>query len=811
MRSRTVRQLRGTVYLIIVVVGALLSSTPAQETVHPAPLTSDGVEFFEKQIRPLLVKHCYECHGPESDPAEGDLRLDTRQGLLQGGKSGAIVLPREPEQSRLITAVRYTDPLVQMPPDGKLSDREIDALVEWVRRGAPDPRSDDAAQPATSSASVSDDRRQWWSFQPVREPAVPQVRSGSWAQNEIDRFILAKLESHGMQPAPAADKRALIRRATFDLTGLPPTPEEVEDFLADESPTAFARVIERLLASRHYGERWGRHWLDVVRYADTSGCNSDFPIPQAYLYRNYVIDSFNGDKPYDQFLREQIAGDLLPADSDDNRYEQIIATGYLPISRRFSSVAEEFHLTLDDTIDNFGKAILGLSVSCARCHEHKFDPILQEDYYALHGIFESTKYAFPGTEIYRHQQDLTPLVPRERAEQELRPFLDRMAELDAEIYRNYSRVEMLDAGKEKDGVKARVKKLQAERDELLKKLPDFPKAFAAFEGTPVNSPVQLKGDPKNLGPVVPRGFLQVLGGQKVPADESGSGRLQLAAWITDPANPLTARVMVNRVWLHHFGQGIVRTPDDFGTRGAVPTYVELLDWLTVRFTESGWSIKSLHRRIMLSQAYQMACIENGKYRQRDPQNELLWTFNRRRLSAEELRDAILAISETLDRSPGGPHPFKPEIEWRYTQHKPFVDDFPSNGRSVYLLQQRILQQPYLSTFDGADTNVVTGLRKVSTTPQQALFMLNSEFVHEQAARLADRLMRETPAPAATIDRAFQLVLGRPASAGEIDEALAYQRGVRAKLKAAGADRPKQAAWHSYFRVLLTSNEFMFVE
>lgn len=789
----------------------LLSSASAQQAIQPAPVTPAGAEFFEKQIRPLLVKHCYECHGPESDPPEGELRLDTRQGLLQGGKTGMVVVPREPEQSRLIVAVRYTDPLVQMPPDGKLSDREIDALVEWVRMGAPDPRTDAGPQPAASSASLSEERRKWWSFQPVRDPAVPQVRDESWSHNEIDRFILSKLETQGMQPAPLADKRTLIRRATFDLTGLPPTPEEVEAFIADGSPTAIACVIERLLASRQYGERWGRHWLDVVRYADTSGCNGDFPIPQAYLYRNYVIDSFNDDKPFDQFLREQIAGDLLPAESDEKRFEQIIATGYLAISRRFSSVAEEFHLTLDDTIDNFGKAVLGLSVSCARCHEHKFDPIPQEDYYALHGIFESTRYAFPGTEIYRHQQDVTPLVPRERIERELRPFLDRMAELDADILRTYSPVETLDAGKEKDALKSRVKKLQTERDELLKKLPDFPKAFAATESTPVNSHVQIKGDPKNPGKEVPRGFLQILGGQTLPAEEAGSGRLQLAAWVTDPANPLTARVLVNRVWLHHFGQGIVRTPDDFGTRGAVPTYAELLDWLTTRFLESGWSIKSLHRRIMLSRAYQTACTENEDYRRRDPQNELLWTFNRRRLSAEELRDAILAVSGALDRSPGGPHPFIPEIEWRYTQHKPFVDDFPSNRRSVYLMQQRIRQQPYLATFDGADTNAVTGLRKVSTTPQQALFMLNSQLVHEQAARLADRVARDAQTPDAAIDRALRLVLGHAASPDEIREALAYQRDVRAKLKSAGVDQPKQAAWQSYLRVLLTSNEFVFVD
>src|SRR5687768_11489435 len=350
----------------------------------------------------------------------------------------------------------------------------------------------------------------WWSFRPVEPHAAPAVKDGAWPRGDLDRFVLAKLESQGMQPPPEGSKRTLIRRATFDLTGLPPTPEEVDAFLADESSDAFAKVVDRLLAASAYGERWGRHWLDVVRYADTSGCNGDFPAPEAWRYRNYVIDSFNKDKPYDQFLREQLAGDLLPAGSDEQRFEQVVATGYLPISRRYSSVAEEFHLTLEDTIDNVGKAVLGLTVSCARCHDHKFDPIPQTDYYALYGIFESTKYAFPGTEIYRHPQNLVPLVPRERLEKELRPLLARMEEMDAEMLRLYTEYAELDTNDPKKGkLRGRFDKLMGERDELVKKLPEFPKAYAASEGKPADAHVQLKGDPKQLGAKVPRGFLQV--------------------------------------------------------------------------------------------------------------------------------------------------------------------------------------------------------------------------------------------------------------------------------------------------------------
>jgi hypothetical protein len=663
-----------------------------------------------------------------------------------------------------------------------------------------------------AAGAGSQDPREWWAFQPVAAHEVPGgAGADATPQAVIDRLILSALESAGMKPPPAASKRTLIRRATFDLTGLPPTPEEVGAFLADESPEAFAKVVDRLLASPTYGERWGRHWLDVVRYADTSGCNGDFPAPEAWRYRNYVIDSFNKDKPYDQFLREQIAGDLLPAKSDEERYEHIIATGYLPISRRFSSVAEEFHLTLDDTIDNLGKAVLGLTVSCARCHDHKFDPIPQSDYYALYGIFQSTKYAFPGTEIYRHPQDLVPLVPRQRLEGELRPYLVKMAELDGEIFRLYSKVEAMDTGKEKDDVKARVHKLQDERDRLVKSLPAFPKAYAASEGTPADAPLLLKGDPKHPGPVVPRGFLQVLGGQKLPPGTTGSGRLQLAGWVTDKSNPLTARVMVNRVWLHHFGRGLVRTPDDFGTRGSPPTHPELLDWLAKRFVDGGWSVKSLHRQVMLSQAYQSACVENADYARRDPQNTLLWTFNRRRLSAEEVRDAMLFVGGNLDRAPGGPHPFKPEWEWRYTQHNPFVDDFPTDKRSVYLMQQRIRMQPYLGTFNGADTNACTGQRGSDTPPQQALFMLNSEFAHKQAKALAERLSREALTPEARVAQAFLLVLGRPPTVDERREAKEYVSGVEGPLEQAGVAEREKSAWASYLRVLLSSSEFVFVD
>ena len=767
-----------------------------------------GVEFYEKKIRPLLVENCYQCHSAGAKKVKGGLLLDTRAGVARGGESGDVM--GDVDKSLLLRAVRYADPALQMPPDKKLAARDIEALVEWVRMGTPMPGDIETSAAAQKRGGNFDEARKWWSFQPVRPVAPPAVKNQPWARGDIDRFVLAKLESAGMKPAPPADRRTLIRRVTFDLTGLPPTPQEIESFCADESADAFENVVERLLASRHYGERWGRHWLDVVRYADTSGCNGDFPMPEAWRYRNYVIDSFNRDKPYNQFIREQIAGDLLPAESEEQRYEQIVATGYLAISRRFSSVAEEFHLTLDDTVDNLSKGVLGLTMSCARCHDHKFDPIPQEDYYALYGIFQSTTYAFPGTEIYRQPHDLTPLVPKERLESELRPLLAKLDELNDQMYVVYGRVEKLDTGKEKESARGQFEKLKKERDELIKKLPKFPKAYAASEGTAANARLHRKGDHKNLGDAVPRGFPQILGGYKVPSDAKRSGRLELAGWLTDPSNPLTARVFVNRVWQHHFGRGLVRTPDDFGTRGTPPTHPELLDYLAATFVTEGWSVKALHRRIVLSQSYQMACIEDAPSTLRDPQNELLWTFNRRRLSAEEVRDSMLAVSGALDRTPGGPHPFKSELEWRYTQHNPFVDDFPTNRRSVYMMQQRIRQQPYLGTFDGADTNAVTGLRRTDTTPQQALFMLNSDFVHKQAGLLADRLAKEASGAEERIRLAYRLALGRVATDDEVKEALAYLERIRGPLNAASA-ADDRAAWASYLRVLLSSNEFIFVE
>jgi hypothetical protein len=709
------------------------------------------------------------------------------------------VVPGKPDESLIVTAVRQAGSL-KMPPGRKLEAAQIDALVEWIRMGAPDPRTDGAP---TSAAAVDFEKaKQHWAYRPLTDPAPSPAVPAEWNGSAIDRFIKAKLDSEKLVPQPRASKAALIRRATYDLIGVPPTPEEVEAFVQDRSPKAFEKVVDRLLSSQQYGEKWGRHWLDVVRYADTAGDNADFPVPAMYRYRNWVIAAFNRDEPYDQFLREQIAGDILaarladPAGKDREEYdEKTIATGYLANSRRFGSRAAEFHLTIDDTIDNLGKGVLGLTIACARCHDHKFDAIPNADYYALYGIFKSTRYAHAGTEIYPHTYGFAALNPAQSAS--LKRYEDELSGLD-------NRIEDMKAGRIKFATPEEKKKAEQENRERLKKLsaeyPYFQKAYAVSEGTPGDARVLVRGEPKDLGPTVPRGFLTVLGGQKLPPDEKGSGRLELAGWVTDPKNPLTARVMVNRVWQKHFGRGIVATPDDFGVRGEAPSHPELLDYLASRFIESGWSVKKLHRMIMLSRAYQAASSDNPSDALKDSKNAYLWRFNPRRLDAEELRDSLLALAGNLVPAPGGEQPFTPEMSWKYTQHVPFIgadDHFATDKRSVYLMQQRIRRQPFLELFDGPDPNAETGTRPLTTTALQALYFMNDPFFHAQAAALAARVRKDRD----PLREAFRLIYGRVPTGDESKE-------MRRFLAANG---PEDQAWPAMMRVLLASNEFLMVE
>lgn len=712
---------------------------------------------FETQVRPVLAAKCVKCHGP--DKSSAGLRVDSREALLRGGENGPALVPGKPDESLLIKAARRHDKDVSaMPPDKPLVADEVLSLEKWVRDGA--------VWPATATAVRSE---RHWSFLPVKAVTPPN------ASAPVDAFLARKHKELGVRPTPPADKLTLIRRATFDLTGLPPTPEDVEAFVKDTSPDAFRKVVDRLLASRHYGEKWGRHWLDVARYADTAGETADFPAPLAWKYRDYVIAAFNADKPYNELLREQIAGDILaaalPADAPPSHYAELVtATGYLAVARRFGfDPLKDHFLTLEDTIDTVSKSVLGLSIACARCHDHKYDPVTAKDYYALYGIFAGTEFPYAGGEKDKVPRGNVPLVPPKRIKDTaagLRLIVGATAGLNA------------------DSVVAK----------------SMPLAYAVREGTPQDAKLHKRGDPETPGEVVPRRFISILGGQPVPPN-SGSGRLALADRLADPTNPLTARVMVNRIWQNHFGAGLVATPNDFGTRGSPPSHPELLDWLASEFVRSGWSIKAMHRTLMLTEAYQRSAATSAENLKADANNVSLWRYPRRRLSAEEVRDTLLAASGDLDQTPGGPHPFPDPKTWGFTQHAPFVATYDHTRRSVYLMTQRIRRHPFLALFDGTDPNASTASRQTTTVPTQALFFLNDPFVHARASGFASKL-QTLPDDRARVDRAYRLMFGRPPR--DVEQAFAEKF-----LLSAGGD--KKAAWASLLRVLFGTNEFVYVD
>jgi hypothetical protein len=882
-----------------------------------------------------------------------------------------------------------------MPPDTKLPAAVADDFALWIKKGAPWPAK---TTPGTFVA------KKHWSFGPLRESPPPPHAT---LKHPIDRYLAAAWDAKKLAPVGKADRRTLIRRVTFDLTGLPPTPEEIESFEKDAAPDAYAKLVERLLASPHYGERWGRHWLDVVRYADTAGETADFPVPDAWRYRNYVINAFNADRPYHDFLREQIAGDLLaeqlPVDATpEKRAELVVATGYLAVARRFGfDILKDHHLTLEDTVDVLGKSVLGLTIGCARCHDHKNDPVSQHDYYALFGIFDSTRFPFSGCEHTRVPRDMVPLASAttlktfqaemqkfEQAKAESEKALRARAslpatmrvtgdmpnggaqdfakgtnaaalqritvkkgdmlqlavlpkanhgadstlvdfeirELDgkrvwnltndalprfadatnplADVWHFFDTAAaptlfttmMRDAGNVKgvhllrgaeewpsvfvnvnaqpvtafvtvkmpakslalhpgprtgavvawtspiDGVVSVTGRVQdldvgggdgiawtlehrpgfapellatkqhlVAMNEVRQRMQDAKtkagQAYAVAEGKPHHVPVHLRGDPDSPGEVVPRRFLELFGGQPVTSPEKTSGRLQLAGWLTGQAAPLTARVMANRVWQHHFGAGLVKTPSDFGVRGDPPSHPELLDDLAKRFIDGGWSVKALHRFILSSEAYQRSSQHHDDNAKLDPENVYLWRFSRRRLSAEEIRDSILAVSGDLDRVPGAAHPFPDSKGWGFTQHGPFNAVYDHDKRSVYLMTQRIKRHPFLALFDGPDANASTPTRYTTTVPTQSLFFMNDPFLHAKAKSFADRL-QALPTDDARLNRACRLCFGRAPS--DAERAIA-----RRFLDDAGRDSPvtdrSRVAWAAWLRVLFASNEFLHVD
>jgi hypothetical protein len=656
------------------------------------------------------------------------------------------------------------------------------------------------------------------------------------ARTPIDNFIIAQLEHRHLRLARRADKPTLIRRATYDLTGLPPTPEEVAAFVTDRSSDAFDKVMERLLASPRYGERWGRHWMDVVRYADTAGDNADYPVPELCLYRDYIIDAFNSDKPFDRFVQEQLAGDILARDTPDQYAQSVIATGFLALSRRYGTGPYElWHLTLENTIDTVGQAFLGLNLKCARCHDHKFDPLTMRDYYGLYGIFASTDFPWAGAEELQsknmNRQKFVPLIPEADARPKFQAWETRLNTLRSEI-ESLQKEKIADKRAEERVTEL---KKQLRNLEKLGAPADLPVAYAVREGKPADVALQRRGEPDQPGPIVPRCAPEALtrsDALRIPPGESG--RVQFARWLTMRDNPLTARVMVNRIWQHHFGEGLVTTPNNFGRRSEEPAHRELLDYLATRFVESGWSVKAMHRLIMASAVYQQSSMSSEVVSsntvnseavsgdREEDRRDLVITrslltnyslFPRRRLSAEEIRDAMLFVSGELDLRRPGPHPFPPPEKWTWTQHAPFKERYESKHRSVYLMTQRLQKHPFLALFDGPDTNSSTESRRDSTVPQQSLFAMNNPFVEEQARALARRVMRQTTPISERIRHVHELAWSRAPTMAELDKCQQWLTEAAALARDAGIanERRDEEAWTLLARVMLTSNEFFYVD
>jgi len=933
--------LRGLVALMMVAASASAGAD------GPPPVSPESAAFFETSVRPVLVEHCSSCHGDRKQSS--GLRVDSRAAMIEGGDEGPAVVPGEPDKSPLVLAVRHQGDH-KMPPKGKLPDAAADALARWVQMGAPWPEGT-----IPSAGAKADASKGHWAYRPARDQAPPAVENSPWVASPVDAFILAKLEANKLAPSPPADRRTLIRRASFDLVGLPPTAAEVGAFLGDDSPGAFAKVVDRLLASPRYGERWGRHWLDVARYADTKGYvfNDEKRYPYSYTYRDYVVRAFNDDLPYDRFVLEQVAADRLDL-GDDPR--PLAALGFLTVGRRFLNNNDDI---IDDRIDVVTRGLLGMSVTCARCHDHKFDPIPTEDYYSLHGVFASS--VEPGelpllpdpipdeakADFDRERSARLDKVERLRAldkhkvEAELRNHLAALTEaafavdfegrgpktdevararkLAPERLRFASRrlgkilakagedqghdpvlapwrafaalpaaefearaaglaeaiAAAADPGKPVDPVvleafagdppktlaevaarygalferaarafapqpevgppadfpdpalgpihdrlvgeespivvlpdalsrvlnlaeRQKIEALRKKVAELDVSHPGSPARAMVLNDAPVpvNPRVYIRGNPGRPGKEVPRRFLRALspGGEAKPFAD-GSGRLGLARAIASPENPLTARVMVNRIWHHHFGVGLVPTPSDFGLRGEAPSHPELLDFLARRFVEGGWSVKAIHRLILLSNAYRQRSDRRDDGFAADPQNRLLWRQNRRRLDFESTRDAVLAVAGRLDPGMGG----KP-VEL-------FNPKALSTRRTIYGLVDRYDLDPTYRTFDFPSPDISNPQRPSTTVPQQALFLLNSPFLLDQAHHLASRPdIAGLPDLDARIGRLYLDLLGRPAEPQELELG---RRFVEGRSKEEGKDGP--SPWEEYVQVLLMTNEFAFVD
>ena len=752
----------------------------------PASGADAGLDFFESKIRPVLATNCYTCHSAEAKVRMGGLALDTREGMQTGGMRGHAVVPNDVESSLVVAALRY-DGELKMPPTGRLSEEVVRDFEQWIRMGAPDPR--EAAVQVSESTVNLEEGRQYWAFRAPRRAPLPKIEDYSWPKGAIDTLVLAALEERGLRPVSDSEKTDLLRRVTLDITGLPPTPEELQAFLGDRSDRAYADVVDRLLESERFGERWGRHWLDVVRYADTVGRTRNLPFPVAWKYRDYVIRSFNEDKPYDRFVREQIAGDLLPSESPQERVANQVATGFLAMGAHDLNEQDpkQFDMDVaDEMINVTTRSFLALSVGCARCHDHKFDPIPTKDYYSLAAIFRSSDVRSG----LRRRPRFNAGYFRTQLLVSLDGVADHTGEKAAEIRAERDRIwtELMAAEEARDRQKCR---------ELARELGSLPLpenlAMGVVEaGKPVAMRVNIGGDPHTLGDPVDRGFVQVLYSADASLPRIGdaeSGRLQLAEWLTRRDNPLTARVMANRVWHHLMGSGIVSSVDNFGSMARQPTNVALLDYLAVQFMDHGWSVKSLVREIAMSRTYRLSTQVTEENFRTDPDNDYQWRANLRRLEVEALRDSVLLVSGELDTGRPPPSPVaavnrNQQFNPRSAQMKGW--EVNENYRSVYVPVIRNATSQLFQAFDFPEPSETHGVREVTTGPSQALFMMNSDFVQTHAGIAAERLIASRNDDSERIRHAFRQVLARDPSAGEMQRAADRVRRLRESSVGSGA-------------------------
>ena len=742
-----------------------------------------GVRFFREKIEPVLKVQCYECHSGQSKELQGGLLLDSRAGALQGGDTGAAVVPGKPRESLLIQAIRHVGDYAMPPEKPKLPETTIADFVKWVEMGAPDPR---VGESAAAEKAKLDQARQHWAFQSVRKIAPPDVSNPAWVRSPVDAFILAKLDERGWHPAPPASNAEWLRRVYFDLTGLPPTPDEIAAFNSDASPDAEAKLVDRLLASPRYGERWAQHWLDVVRYAETEGYEYDRHVPEAWRFRDYVIDSFNRDKPFDRFVIEQIAGDeIAPQDLECQTAAIFHRLG--PVRRNAGNpeIALSRNEVLTERTDILGTAFLGLSVGCARCHNHKLEPISQKDYYRLQAFLAATD---------EHNISLAPQAEQIAWEAKTQKLTQEIKRLQAAAKPT--------SGEERARITAQFEALE---EQLPPPLATIPSTWNDFSRrTPIH--VLRRGDWENKGEAVGPAVLTVLARDEdaeLSADVSDP-RTRLAKWLTEPGHPLTPRVIVNRLWQQHFGAGLVRTANDFGTHGEAPSHPELLDYLAASLVENGWHLKQLHRSILLSSAYRQSARTSlaAEAELNDPDNRLLWRFNRRRLVAEEIRDAMLAIAGRLNERIGGPSVMLPvDRELVQQLYKPSqwqsADRSSDNDRrSVYLIAKRNLRLPFMDAFDAPALLTSCALRQSSTHAPQALELLNGGTSNELAEAFAHRLVRESGgSPERIVELAFALAIGREATRQERELSLEFL---------------KQSPIREFALAMFNLNEFLYV-